>query len=136
MLRLTKEALCKESTNQLQNQQETVVMQKIFFGAPGTGKSHKIDHDLFKDENGNPVGKGIKKIPEVRKFRTTFHPDYDYAQFIGAYKPKKVDNTITYSLKIDQEVQMRYVNILKQELRENNALKINYATKKDKKSEK
>ena len=89
--------LTKESTNQLQNQQETVVMQKIFFGAPGTGKSHKIDHDLFKDENGNPVGKGIKKIPEVRKFRTTFHPDYDYAQFIGAYKPKKVDNTITYS---------------------------------------
>ena len=30
----------------------------------------------------------------------------------------------------------RYVNILKQELRENNALKINYATKKDKKSDK
>ena len=48
----------------------------------------------------------------------------------------KDPNTITYSLKIDSEVQMRYVNILKQELRENNALKINYATKKDKKSEK
>lgn len=89
--------LTKESTNQLQNQQETVVMQKIFFGAPGTGKSHKIDHDLFKDENGNPVGKGIKKIPEVRKFRTTFHPDYDYAQFVGAYKPKKDGEKITYS---------------------------------------
>ena len=48
----------------------------------------------------------------------------------------KDPNTITYSLKIDQEDQMRYVNILKQELRENNALKINYATKKDKKNEK
>ena len=30
-------------------------------------------------------------------FRTTFHPDYDYAQFVGAYKPKKDGNAITYS---------------------------------------
>jgi len=29
-------------------------------------------------------------------FRTTFHPDYDYAQFVGAYKPKKVSDSITY----------------------------------------
>jgi hypothetical protein len=70
---------------------------QIFFGAPGTGKSHKIDYDLFKDENGNPVGKGIKEVSENRKFRTTFHPDYDYAQFVGAYKPKKEGNGITYS---------------------------------------
>lgn len=66
--------------------------QKIFFGAPGTGKSHKIDYDLFKDKDGNPIGKGIKEIPEERKFRTTFHPDYDYAQFMGAYKPQKLQN--------------------------------------------
>ena len=64
--------------------------QKILFGAPGTGKSYKIDYNLFKDENGNLIGKGIKEIPEDRKFRTTFHPDYDYAQFVGAYKPQKV----------------------------------------------
>ena len=70
---------------------------QIFFGAPGTGKSHKIDYDLFKDENGNPVGKGIKEVSENRKFRTTFYPDYDYAQFVGAYKPKKCDDGITYS---------------------------------------
>ena len=71
--------------------------QTIFFGAPGTGKSHKIDYDLFKDENGSPIGKGIKEISEYHKFRTTFHPDYDYAQFVGAYKPKKCVNNITYS---------------------------------------
>ena len=70
---------------------------QLFFGAPGTGKSHKIDYDLFKDENGNPVGKGIKEVSENRKFRTTFHPDYDYAQLVGAYKPKKEGNGITYS---------------------------------------
>lgn len=71
--------------------------QKIYFGAPGTGKSHKIDYNLFKDKDGNLIGKGIKEIPEDRKFRTTFHPDYDYAQFVGAYKPKKEGNAITYS---------------------------------------
>lgn len=64
--------------------------QKIFFGAPSTGKSYKIDYNLFKDKNGNLIGKGIKEIPENRKFRTTFHLDYDYAQFVGAYKPQKV----------------------------------------------
>ena len=69
--------------------------QKIFFGAPGMGKSHKIDYDLFKDKDGNSIGKGIKEIPENRKFRTTFHPDYDYAQFVGAYKPKKELNKTT-----------------------------------------
>ena len=64
-------------------------IQKIFFGAPGTGKSFKID-DPEK-------GYGLKNVPESRKFRTTFHPDYDYAQFVGAYKPKKDGNAITYS---------------------------------------
>ena len=72
-------------------------IQVVFFGAPGTGKSHKIDYDLFKDENGKPIGMGIKEIPENQKFRTTFHPDYDYAQFVGAYKPKKEGEKITYS---------------------------------------
>ena len=70
------------------------LIQKIFFGAPGTGKSFKID-DPEK-------GYGLKYVDESRKFRTTFHPDYDYAQFVGAYKPKpvgaKTDKTeITYS---------------------------------------
>lgn len=79
--------------------------QKIFFGAPGTGKSHKIDYNLFKDKDGNLIGKGIKEIPKDRKFRTTFHPDYDYAQFVGAYKPKKVQNIDNGTLSKDQLAQ-------------------------------
>ena len=55
--------------------------QKIFFGAPGTGKSFKVNEAVQNQE----------------VFRTTFHPDYDYAQFVGAYKPKKEGNAITYS---------------------------------------
>lgn len=45
--------------------------QQIFYGAPGTGKSHSINEET-KDED---------------VIRTTFHPDTDYSTFVGAYKP-------------------------------------------------
>ena len=45
--------------------------QVIYYGAPGTGKSFTID-DITDDDNS---------------VRTTFHPDSDYASFVGAYKP-------------------------------------------------
>lgn len=52
-------------------------LQQIFYGAPGTGKSHKIkdDTDVKAADEKNLV------------FRTTFHPDSDYSTFVGAYKP-------------------------------------------------
>ena len=49
-------------------------LQVIYFGAPGSGKSHKVAEDLA----------GISR---ENIFRTTFHPDYDYASFVGCYKP-------------------------------------------------
>lgn len=73
----------------------SVATQKILFGAPGTGKSHKIDNGLFENEDGSTYG--LKSVSQDRKFRTTFHPDYDYAQFVGSYKPKKEGSSITYS---------------------------------------
>ena len=52
-------------------------LQQIFYGAPGTGKSHKIkdDADVKAADEKNLV------------FRTTFHPDSDYSTFVGCYKP-------------------------------------------------
>jgi 5-methylcytosine-specific restriction endonuclease McrBC GTP-binding regulatory subunit McrB len=49
--------------------------QVIFYGAPGTGKSHGIKEATEEAEKQGNV------------FRTTFHPDSDYSTFIGAYKP-------------------------------------------------
>ncbi|MFV5691004.1 McrB family protein [Flavobacterium sp. LT1R49] len=49
-------------------------LQKIYYGAPGTGKSHKIE-SLLQD------------ISEGQKERITFHPEYDYSCFVGGYKP-------------------------------------------------
>lgn len=48
-----------------------VPLQQIFYGAPGTGKSHTIEQMCSTYEN----------------YRTTFHPDTDYASFVGSYKP-------------------------------------------------
>ena len=54
--------------------------QKIYYGCPGTGKSSNINKDL---ENIYP-NEGERK---EYVFRTTFHPDTDYASFVGCYKP-------------------------------------------------
>ena len=46
-------------------------LQQIFYGAPGTGKSHTIKEETKESD----------------VIRTTFHPDTDYSTFVGAYKP-------------------------------------------------
>ena len=48
----------------------------IYFGAPGTGKSHKLKEQVdtyFANRD--------------RYERVTFYPTYSYAQFVGCYKP-------------------------------------------------
>jgi len=59
--------------------------QKIYFGAPGCGKSHHIEDYFIK--NG---------VPEDRIFRVTFHPDTDYSSFVGSFKPKMDNRDIIY----------------------------------------
>ena len=46
-------------------------LQQIYYGAPGTGKSKAIKDLTFSED----------------VIRTTFHPDSDYASFVGTYKP-------------------------------------------------
>ena len=56
-------------------------LQQVFYGAPGTGKSHEV-----KKQTGELSNNGEERdLPNV--FRTTFHPDTDYASFVGCYKP-------------------------------------------------
>lgn len=57
---------------------------RIIFGAPGTGKSHKIDIDK-------------EKLKDIDIFeRVTFHPNYTYSQFVGTYKPVTEGKDIAY----------------------------------------
>ena len=46
-------------------------LQQIYYGAPGTGKSHIINEQVSNES----------------VIRTTFHPDSDYSTFVGCYKP-------------------------------------------------
>ncbi len=71
--------------------------QKIFFGAPGTGKSFRLD-----DSNGEYC---LKKMPRDQVFRTTFHPDYDYAQFVGSYKPVQRKESFNEDILTFEELQ-------------------------------
>ena len=65
-------SLLEDSQNRTPNQSANKLShQQIYYGAPGTGKSHTINRET----------KGHKT------FRTTFHPDSDYSTFVGAYKP-------------------------------------------------
>lgn len=53
---------------------ERLPHQRIFFGAPGTGKSYQLNKEA-KEYFGNNYE------------RVTFHPNYMYGNFVGAYKP-------------------------------------------------
>lgn len=66
-----------------------VPLQQIFYGTPGSGKSYKIKEYIefaYPDE----------KERDEYVIRTTFHPDSDYASFVGCYKPKMDGDNIKY----------------------------------------
>ncbi|MCT7904695.1 5-methylcytosine-specific restriction enzyme B [Candidatus Ornithobacterium hominis] len=67
-------SLSHEKTFEIQN--NILGYNKIYFGPPGTGKSHAIKEEL-------------KKLGAKGDYysRVTFHPDYDYHSFVGGYKP-------------------------------------------------
>lgn len=58
--------------------------QIIYYGAPGTGKSHRVKELL-------------ENVPGENIFRTTFHPDSDYSTFVGAYKPTMENDEPLYN---------------------------------------
>ncbi len=56
---------------------------RILFGPPGSGKSHRIDKEYAKNH---------------AQIRVTFHPDTDYHSFVGGYKPvSDADGSIRYN---------------------------------------
>ena len=64
-------SVCIVEDEDLNVDNDFLPLQQIYYGAPGTGKSHTI--------NEKTEGESV--------IRTTFHPDSDYSTFVGAYKP-------------------------------------------------
>lgn len=76
-----------------------MIKNLIVFGAPGTGKSHKLekDREVFGD----------------RYERVTFYPTYSYAQFVGTYKP--VMQVVEATMKNDGLSDDELSNLLKED---------------------
>lgn len=81
---------CNKSNNSIKNR--LCPIQQIYYGAPGTGKSHRIKKQLEE-----------MNVPKENIFRTTFHPDSDYSSFVGAYKP-----TMKKQYRYDGKVKAKY----------------------------
>ena len=60
--------------------------QIIYYGVPGSGKSHKIDEET-------------KDLPEDQKMRVVFHSEYTNADFVGQILPNNTDGTVSYKFK-------------------------------------
>lgn len=78
-----------------ENTSEIKSINKIYYGAPGTGKSHKVN-EIIKGKEG-------------RTERVTFHPEYDYSSFVGGYKPAMDGDNIKYEF-VPQAFTNIYVN--------------------------
>lgn len=61
---------------------EDDVYNRIVFGAPGTGKSHRLELD------SKCFGNNVERV--------TFHPSYSYANFVGTYKPTMTRNDLDW----------------------------------------
>lgn len=60
--------------------------QTIYYGVPGSGKSHKIDEKT-------------KGLPDDQKIRVVFHPEYTNADFVGQILPKVKNGSVEYEFK-------------------------------------
>ncbi len=70
-------------------------LQQIFYGAPGTGKSHTI--------------KKLTGVDCTNVIRTTFHPDSDYSTFVGAYKPTMEETGVSVAGKKEKKISYTFV---------------------------
>ena len=71
----------------------TSPIQKIFYGVPGCGKSHKIS-EMLEDKNIFDITSEENQI-----VRTVFHPDYTNADFVGQILPEVKGEKIEYNFK-------------------------------------
>ena len=69
--------------NRSSSNSNIIGINKIFLGAPGTGKSHYVHENYY-------INKKAKRV--------TFHPEYTYYDFVGSIKPfiNKNTNQLSY----------------------------------------
>lgn len=112
--------LSPPSASEVQKLEKKTLVENIYIGAPISNK-----------ENTLPPGKiSVQLNDQTIKPEDLKTSIRDFIIEAKAARDEVDKNKLTFSLKVDKEVQMRYVNVIKEELRANNALKINYAASK------
>ncbi|MCL1849996.1 MAG: biopolymer transporter ExbD [Bacteroidetes bacterium] len=116
---------------------------KVIFKTPNASEIQKLEKKSLvatiylgtpksKNENTLPPGKVSIQLNDQTVKQENFAKDV--RDFIASEKEARTNEEdkqkLTFSIKADKDVQMRYINQIKEELRTNNALKINYATGK------
>ncbi|MDJ0727998.1 MAG: AAA family ATPase [Prochloraceae cyanobacterium] len=100
-------------------------IQKILFGNPGTGKSHRIRF-IAEDKLGLKWDERYKTINNTIK--TVFHPEYTYSDFMGKLLPQTTGKGEViykyYPGHFLRALGIAYKNIIKQECVENALLVI------------
>lgn len=82
------ERLLKENKHK-QTAMFLIYQQKILFGSPGTGKSHKIAAEIL------PNDLNIHRAENIIK--TVFHPEYTYGDFVGKLVPITRKGSVEYN---------------------------------------
>jgi hypothetical protein len=80
-----------KQNNQIGNKKMTY-QQKILFGSPGTGKSHKIDQDIIPFQLGIDIFENPANV-----IKTVFHPEYTYGDFVGKLVPITRSGKVEYN---------------------------------------
>lgn len=85
-----------ESTKQT----EPKYIQKIYFGSPGTGKSHTVDTECLV-KLGIKIKKENSFVYEDKReqdhITTVFHPEYTYGDFMGKLVPLTKEGKVEYN---------------------------------------
>jgi len=108
------------NATEIQKLEKKQLVATIYIGAP-----------ISASENTLPPGKISVQLNDQTVKQENFSKDI--RDFIATEKESRNEEDkqkLTFSIKADKDVQMRYINQIKMELRKNNALKINYATGK------
>lgn len=92
----------------------------LLYGAPGTGKSHTAQQIVKNNAKDDKTCKELKldNMSGGECVRVTFHPDTDYASFVGCYKPSMNGKEIEYKF-VPQAFLRIYVDAWKNLISEN-----------------
>ena len=64
-------------------------IQKILFGSPGTGKSHRVDSHIVPND--------LEITEKNNVIKTVFHPEYTYGDFVGKLVPYTKASKVEYN---------------------------------------